>query len=208
MHTTQQIITLEFIFILVLELNLIGSLAQSVKLGGTAVKSDCPPDSKRKSPIFVPDEGLPFCSEYQYTSCCSAQDTLAIKSSVDSLMRSSCKSCYSMVAEWKCAECHPKSAAFYEGSADCDHDTSLKLCEDYCQAIFETCKDLPFAIDDKLGAFYLNDPDGITAEEWCEKLVAPEPYCFRGRIPTGKDLNCKCADHQCHNPSDQQKKEL
>jgi hypothetical protein len=84
------------------------------------------------------------------------------------------------------------------------------LCEDYCHDIFSTCKDIPFSIgryiseafdvvdDKKYGAFYLNDPKSMTAEDFCENLIAPEPNCFRGKKPTGTDDNCKCPDHKCH----------
>ncbi len=47
--------------------------------------------------------------------------------------------------------------------------------------------------------FYLNDPKDLTPEEFCEKLIAPDPNCFRGVIPTTPaNDNCKCVDHKCH----------
>lgn len=40
-------------------------------------------------------------------SCCNTNDVMQIRTSVLKLMRKECKSCFSMVAEWKCAECDP-----------------------------------------------------------------------------------------------------
>lgn len=38
----------------------------------------------------------------------------------------------------------------------------------------------------------------MTADEFCEKLIGPEPNCFSGRVPMHVDTDCKCADHKCH----------
>ena len=50
-------------------------------------------------------------------------------------------------------------------------------------------------------AFYLNEKNKMTAEEFCKDKIAEEGFCFRGtmsKLPP--DENCKCADHQCHVP--------
>jgi len=162
------------------------------------VRSKCPPDSKQHTPITIPVEGLPFCSEYKALACCDAKDVLAIRGTVLEMMRPECSNCYKMVAEWKCAECHPNAGIFYEG--DCS--TQLKVCRDYCHAIFETCKDIPFYLDSTDGAFYLNDPPTLSADDFCEKFVGKPGKCFSGSfVPTEEDTNCKCEDHKCHLPT-------
>jgi len=180
---------------------------QSLSVNAVSIKTaqECPPDSTKDLAIEVPEEGLPFCSEYKYTSCCDAEDTLKIKSTVESLMKPECPACFQMVSEWKCAECHPKSGEFYIASADCSHDTTLQLCTDYCEAMFEVCKDIPFSPDDK--PFYINDVKGMTAEDFCEKFSGPETNCFRGTIPKERDDSCKCEDHKCHIKNKKAKKE-
>ena len=81
------------------------SLTKSVK-----IVSSCPPDGFQSAPIEVPEDGLPFCSQYRDKACCSPQDTLKIRDTVFKLMRKECKSCYTMVADWKCAECDPDAS--------------------------------------------------------------------------------------------------
>jgi len=168
---------------------------------GLRVRGACPPDSKQGEPIPVPDEGLPFCSEYGEFACCSTVDALAIKQTVNNLMRPECKSCYALLSAWKCAECHPSSGDFFHPSdPSCEHSTSIRFCADYCEAVFEYCKDIPFGLDDETeDPFYLNE-DGLTADDFCERKIAEEGQCFRGFIPSKKDENCICEKHNCHGP--------
>jgi len=113
-------------------------------------------------------------------------------------MREECTVCYEMVQEWKCAECLPNAELFYGGSESCSSHTSLRLCEEYCYAIFDACKDIPFDIDHPKGPFYLNEPADITAEKWCGKQISHHPACFEGKLNSKRDEHCKCPDHQCH----------
>jgi hypothetical protein len=71
------------------------------------IKSSCPPDAFQSAPLKVPEDGLPFCSAYRDLACCAAEDTLQIQKTVLSMMKKECRSCFSMVSEWKCAECDP-----------------------------------------------------------------------------------------------------
>lgn len=111
-------------------------------------------------------------------------------------MRKECKTCHSLLREWKCAECSPNASIFHVGQ-----HSSIKFCEDYCHAVFFHCKDIPFDIKnkDKDKIFYLNDR-AKTAGEWCKGRTQKAPNCFRGNIPRNedKDSNCKCPDHTCH----------
>jgi hypothetical protein len=163
---------------------------QKIHLG----KQSCPLDSPRTEPILLGTR-LPFCSEYKEWSCCDDKEALAIQKTVNELMRKECPSCYRMVAEWKCAQCHPRAGTFYHGQF-----ASIKFCSDYCKKIFEVCKDIPFDLSRK--PFYLNEPNDITADEWCRDQIAPEGQCFRGWMPsdqlTEADLQCKCPEHKCH----------
>eukprot|EP01116_Phalansterium_solitarium_P006379 TRINITY_DN18672_c0_g1_i1.p1 TRINITY_DN18672_c0_g1~~TRINITY_DN18672_c0_g1_i1.p1 ORF type:complete len:199 (-),score=33.90 TRINITY_DN18672_c0_g1_i1:70-642(-) len=168
------------------------------KSGSIKVAGDvCPPDSHQRQPIPVPRGGLPFCSHYADTACCDAKDTLAIRKTVNQLMRPECPNCYAMVREWKCAECSPKAEMFYGSDGSCARNTRLRLCADYCHTIFDVCKDIPFDKGHPNGAFYLNDPPDLTAEEWCEQYVAADPNCFRGAMPSERDETCKCPSHAC-----------
>jgi hypothetical protein len=145
------------------------------------IKSSCPPDAFQSAPLKVPEDGLPFCSAYRDLACCAAEDTLQIQNTVLSMMKKECRSCFSMVSEWKCAECDPDAGEcifpksnnkqtnnerpirrrspfshifllpfskgrFYYNAESCEHDTRLRLCADYCKAVFETCKDIPFSV--------------------------------------------------------------
>jgi len=111
-------------------------------------------------------------------------------------MNPKCSNCYSMVSEWKCAECDPYAGRFYASTENCDRDTRLKLCRNYCLEIFNVCKDIPFSLDKN--PFYLNDPVEMTAEEFCENHIAAEPNCFSGSVPNKIDSQCICLDHMCH----------
>jgi hypothetical protein len=59
--------------------------------------------------FFKLRERLPFCSEYKEWSCCDEKEALSIQKTVNELMRKECPSCYRMIAEWKCAQCHPRA---------------------------------------------------------------------------------------------------
>ncbi|PRP88940.1 hypothetical protein PROFUN_00408 [Planoprotostelium fungivorum] len=165
------------------------------------LRGSCPPDSNQN--------GLPFCTKYKKDSCCTSDDTLKIQKTVDNLMRKECSSCYAMVSEWKCAECDPMAGKikrdcpfdsffegrFYAGSGTCQTCTSLQLCEEYCFAIYDICSDIPFSVGDSDEVFYINDQ---SADDFCEPIISPEPYCFKGIIPSKPDNHCKCSDHRCH----------
>eukprot|EP01119_Soliformovum_irregulare_P005477 TRINITY_DN17232_c0_g1_i1.p1 TRINITY_DN17232_c0_g1~~TRINITY_DN17232_c0_g1_i1.p1 ORF type:complete len:205 (-),score=24.29 TRINITY_DN17232_c0_g1_i1:46-660(-) len=158
-------------------------------------RTPCPPDSDHELPLPVPEEGLPFCSEYTETSCCSPAHTLLIKDTVDSLIQAECKSCYQMVSEWKCAECHPQSGDFFHNShPTCDKATSIRFCDDYCVAVYDYCKDIPLGGSGT--PFYINSING-TVDDFCDGKIASEGECFRGTIPKTKDENCLCPSHDC-----------
>lgn len=149
-------------------------------------------------------EPLPFCEEYSEYSCCDADYAREIKETVNELMVKECPRCYALVKEWKCGECHPAAGILRRfvvlnatGLFHPGQRASIRFCEDYCQAIFEICKDIPFDLD--RGAFYINEPPDITKEEWCEGKTAPEGRCFRGIIPDNLegDTHCKCPEHDC-----------
>jgi len=161
------VLSLAFILLIVCKLSFAG--VSSFQSGTISLKprGKCPADSKQVDPLIVPSEGLPFCTMYHDKSCCSEEDTLKIQESVNSLMKKECSNCYEMVAEWKCAECHPHASRFYKGSEDCPTCTSLRLCKDYCYAIYEKCKDIPFGVGGNWrNAFYINSA-GKTKEEFC-----------------------------------------
>lgn len=84
---------------------------------------------------------LPFCSQYTDKACCDVDDSLSIKQTVQSLIGENCPSCYQMISDWKCAECHPNAGLFYVGE-----QSSIRFCEEYCFAVFEICKDIPLGI--------------------------------------------------------------
>eukprot|EP00026_Physarum_polycephalum_P018312 Phypoly_transcript_19852.p1 GENE.Phypoly_transcript_19852~~Phypoly_transcript_19852.p1 ORF type:complete len:212 (+),score=38.75 Phypoly_transcript_19852:2-637(+) len=166
-----------------------------VFVAASVAKNTCAPDSPHEHPIPKEQNGvLPFCKQHQNLSCCDPTETKAIKRTVHELMDPKCPTCYQMVSEWKCSECHPNAGSFYQNER-----SSIKLCEDYCEHFFEICKDIPFDMqrDDGLSAFYLNGK-AKTAEKWCRGNTASEGKCFRGAMPTTVDENCKCVDHLCH----------
>ena len=58
------------------------------------------------------------------------------------------------------------------------------------------CSDIPLYIDKKnkdgtSAAYYMNG-DGLTAEEFCAPLIAPEPHCFEADIPDVWDEYALC----------------
>jgi hypothetical protein len=58
-------------------------------------------------------------------------------------------------------------------------------------------------MDLERGYFYLNEPDDMTAEEWCAGRIGPKGSCFEGSRPTEhqnaeNEERCVCEDHDCH----------
>jgi hypothetical protein len=58
-----------------------------------------------------PKKKLAFCHEYQGRSCCDRKLTKSIKASVDALVDPACANCYTVVSDYKCAECSPDSGS-------------------------------------------------------------------------------------------------
>jgi len=169
-----------------------------------ASKRQCAPDSPHKKPLSAEKNGvLPYCKQYQSSSCCDPTEARAIQRTVAEMMRPECPKCFQMLQDWKCSECHPNAGKFYVNER-----SSIRLCLDYCKAFYDACMDIPF--DEGRGVedvFYLNPKKSkLTAGEWCSgNNIGPEDNCFRGIVPDlPNDDNCKCADHKCHLTRDKQ----
>jgi len=140
---------------------------------------------------------LPFCTEYSESSCCTAEETLLIKASLDGFLGPECKTCYQILTSWKCANCNPNAAQWIQ--YDKVYGTyPLVLCDDFCFKIYEACIDIPFNITSKR-PFYFNQMSHWTKERFCEGFLGPEPNCFRGYVPDdiATDISCKCPTHDC-----------
>lgn len=119
-----------------------------------------------------------------------------IKKTVDELVSPDCPICHSIFASLKCSQCHPNAGMFW-----LDEFSSIRLCEDFCLALFDVCKDIPFDAkrynpDGTSAHFYLN-ANQPTPEQFCAGRTAPRPNCYEAPIPTDRDANCKCPTHDC-----------
>lgn len=135
------------------------------------------------------DVTMSFCSDYSGRSCCSKDRDYQLAAQYEAikfLSSTSNTNCSSFLRTLFCGECDPYSAHFYGVEINAQLSAVPKLCDYYCQLLYEACKDMYIDWSGFIDASTLKQsPFGITQGSLTEKYATSKLFCKLFAAPTG-----------------------